>query len=485
MTESKKLSASYLPECSNCGSTDLNLRACTGCRAAQYCGVACQLQHWKAKDGHKLKCTRSLKPASVVPSPTKDTRVGRLCSICLEPLRSSGVVALSCAHLFHLGCIAQLPVVRDRQLCPDCRSIIPTIPTKPIATADLLYLEIVSQVKAGICSWDDLRGTERADMDVALSTWKTLATCDNCENAQFLLANAYFSGHGVASDPAQGFHWMRISAENGNNLAQMNLAIRYQNGDCLPMDLERSFYWFSRACETSDDPFAMFALGMCYRQGHGTKQDHRTATNWLRKSAEAGKKEAQYQYGRQLLLGNGTPPFPSAAVAWFWKSSTQGYFLAHCILGVLLVKGTGMPQNYAEAARLIKLASVRSCHGMYLLGVLYRRGVGVAQSKEEARRCFLKSAQAGHAAACFQLGCSYCLDDGSVEDVHEGNVWLRRAANGGYPFYDIVSIPGSIHEPDANVVSLDKLKARFLVEESWIYEDHWIFDSHHSFLEFQ
>ena len=46
--------------CSNCGvpdgSSGVVLRSCSRCNGAQYCGTACQSQHWKAPGGHKATC---------------------------------------------------------------------------------------------------------------------------------------------------------------------------------------------------------------------------------------------------------------------------------------------------------------------------------------------------------------------------------------------------------------------------------------------
>ncbi|PNH02454.1 hypothetical protein TSOC_011570 [Tetrabaena socialis] len=46
------------PRCTNFGGTEagLRLQACSGCRAARYCGTDCQRQHWR--EGHMAECGR-------------------------------------------------------------------------------------------------------------------------------------------------------------------------------------------------------------------------------------------------------------------------------------------------------------------------------------------------------------------------------------------------------------------------------------------
>ena len=48
-----RISGRYM--CANCGAADLPLNACDRCKITQYCGKACQVQHWK-HGGHKERC---------------------------------------------------------------------------------------------------------------------------------------------------------------------------------------------------------------------------------------------------------------------------------------------------------------------------------------------------------------------------------------------------------------------------------------------
>jgi hypothetical protein len=42
--------------CSGCGGLAVELKKCSGCRVAEYCGRDCQLAHWK-QGRHKHECT--------------------------------------------------------------------------------------------------------------------------------------------------------------------------------------------------------------------------------------------------------------------------------------------------------------------------------------------------------------------------------------------------------------------------------------------
>ena len=40
--------------CKHCGKTGADMKTCTGCKLAKYCGPVCQRANWKA--GHKKTC---------------------------------------------------------------------------------------------------------------------------------------------------------------------------------------------------------------------------------------------------------------------------------------------------------------------------------------------------------------------------------------------------------------------------------------------
>jgi hypothetical protein len=101
-------------ECANCLTPESPLKQCSRCKLVQYCGRACQTQHWKAS--HKSRC---VKVSDRAPSLFADLPKveGDACRICLESLQSaSATTALSCGHTFHASCVA------DQAACPLCRS---------------------------------------------------------------------------------------------------------------------------------------------------------------------------------------------------------------------------------------------------------------------------------------------------------------------------------------------------------------------------
>ena len=118
--DKKKQKNLGLKECLNCGGHEFPLSNCSRCKISSYCGKACQLQHWN--DGHESFCIpfhQRFQKGFVEPENDR----GVLCMICQDSLTSRTEMILSCSHVFHIACIADL--LRYTELaktCPTCRT---------------------------------------------------------------------------------------------------------------------------------------------------------------------------------------------------------------------------------------------------------------------------------------------------------------------------------------------------------------------------
>ncbi len=72
----------------------------------------------------------------------------------------------------------------------------------------------------------------------------------------------------------------------------------------------------------------------------------------LRKQAESGNPQAQFQLGLYYYLGkiDGKVDYEKA-VYWFTKSAEQGNTNAQTNLGIMYENGQGVKQDYAEALK--------------------------------------------------------------------------------------------------------------------------------------
>jgi TPR repeat protein len=113
-------------------------------------------------------------------------------------------------------------------------------------------------------------------------------------------------------------------------------------------------------------------------------------------------------------------------------SAEQGDADAQSNLGTNYYYGTGVPQDYKEAAKWYR-KSAEQGHAMAQnhLGFMYSNGEGVPQDDKEAVKWYRKSAEQGDADAQSNLGYMYYIGTGVIEDYVTAYAWVSVAkANG-------------------------------------------------------
>ena len=90
----------------------------------------------------------------------------------------------------------------------------------------------------------------------------------------------------------QGTAWYRRAAEQGERIAQYNLAVMLFRGDGVARDVEEALQWYEKAAEQGM-PEAQTALGDLYAIGAGVAADPEAARRWYEKAASQGHAAAQ------------------------------------------------------------------------------------------------------------------------------------------------------------------------------------------------
>ena len=105
------------------------------------------------------------------------------------------------------------------------------------------------------------------------------------------------------------------------------------------------------------DAEAQFNLGVMYAQGQGTPQSYPDALKWYRKAAEQGNANAQFNLGVMYDQGQGTPQSYPDALKWYRKAAEQGHVDAQYNLGVMYWFGQGTLQNHIMAHMWFNLSA--------------------------------------------------------------------------------------------------------------------------------
>ena len=144
---------------------------------------------------------------------------------------------------------------------------------------------------------------------------------------------------------------------------------------------------------------AQFNYAMMVLRGE-TAGSAADALSWLRKSADQGLAQAQYNLG--LLYENGRLVATSQTLAtqWFRRAAEQGHTQAAVSVATQYFLGRGVPKDEAEAARWYETAAEDGDAGaQYIIASSYEHGYGVAKDLRRALLWYVAAARQGDAVA--------------------------------------------------------------------------------------
>lgn len=102
----------------------------------------------------------------------------------------------------------------------------------------------------------------------------------------------YLLGRGAEQNDTKAFSYFSQAAEQGNALAQSELAYLYAAGKGTNQDYAQAFHWYQKAAE-QDLAGAEYNLGLLYLHGLGTQPNQTLAMQWIKKSAAHGFEPAR------------------------------------------------------------------------------------------------------------------------------------------------------------------------------------------------
>lgn len=123
-------------------------------------------------------------------------------------------------------------------------------------------------------------------------------------------------------------------AQLGNAEAQNDLGVFYQSGRGVPLNLQKAFYWISKAADQGV-AVAMYNLGQMYYEGIGCPKDDCKAFYWWNKSAIAGHKNGIQNTAVAYYTGVGTPINIKQAEYFFLKAADNHSRDAMYYLGLI------------------------------------------------------------------------------------------------------------------------------------------------------
>ena len=231
--------------------------------------------------------------------------------------------------------------------------------------------------------------------------------------AQFNLGHLYSIGKNTIKDHEEATAWYRKAASHGHAGAEWRLGDMYLYGRGGSKDAAHAAVWYRKAAQRDHSVYArpaQLALGKMYRTGIGVPKDAHAAVAWYRRAAES--LTARIALGEMYARGEGVPRNAEAAVAWYRRDDTleqevsvplnvepyvefvrkradNGDVNAQFDLGWMHHHGKGVPEDAATAAVWYRRAAGHGdARAQFNLGVMYTLREGVSRDLVEAHAWF-------------------------------------------------------------------------------------------------
>ncbi|WP_306151975.1 CHAT domain-containing protein [Roseovarius sp. MMSF_3281] len=301
-----------------------------------------------------------------------------------------------------------------------------------------------------------------ADPALAFGYFERAAAAGNLF-AMSNLSNMLMDEDGAFYDPERGQAVRRKAAEGGNPFAAENLARNLMYGDdANEAHMAEAVTWYKLAAK-GRSPRAMAELGRAYRYEKGVKRDDAVARAWWEKGDALGNNYSTYQLANLYRFGNGVAKDLDKAAALFTKAGDNGYAKAYYALGRLYrfdtagahekaVKawrkaaklgyaaaydelgvayyfGRGVPQDYAEAARLSMIgAEMGNRRTQATIADMLFNGIGVTRDEQTAVKWYQEAVEDGYAYAMHKLAIAYGDGRGVEQDLEKAFELYSQAA---------------------------------------------------------
>jgi TPR repeat protein len=152
----------------------------------------------------------------------------------------------------------------------------------------------------------------------------------------------------------------------------------------------------------------------------------------LQVRADGGDAQARTIVALHYLRGEGVPQSDAAAARWARLAATQGDAVAQYVLATLYHQGSGVPQDSRAAFGWFQAAALQGNRkAMHDLAIAYAQGQGVQKNPQEAAHWFARAALLGYVDSQFDLAVLYERGEGVPQSLNDAYKWYAIAAAQG------------------------------------------------------
>lgn len=222
---------------------------------------------------------------------------------------------------------------------------------------------------------------------------------------------------------------LRKKAKAGNPFAMHQIALLYQRGLGVKINLQKALEWHEKAGEKGL-VMALVDAGNLYLSE--MLLDEEKAYHCYLKAAAKGYHEAEAHLGDCYYCGIGVEEDAVKAEVCFRRAIDHGNIEACDALGTMYVMGDCMEAKEEEALRCFEIGAKRgspSCY--YKWADCYFFGRGTESNYAKALELYEKAWDMGYVSAAASIGMLYIIGADGENKEELGFQWIQKAADAG------------------------------------------------------
>lgn len=191
----------------------------------------------------------------------------------------------------------------------------------------------------------------------------------NSPRIAVLLATLLMCATTMSADEVGEFQTLRSRAENGDSVAQAELAFRYRDGKGVAKNDAESMKWAHRAADAGNAD-ALDFVGFTYLRGAVVKRNPAVAFGYF-KAAANDSAQAAFNLGQCYFGAQGTEQDIPKALEWWKKAAERGHGRAASTAAMAYLSGEGVAADPVLARKLAeRAAELNDPSGLIVLGEL-------------------------------------------------------------------------------------------------------------------
>ena len=270
------------------------------------------------------------------------------------------------------------------------------------------------------------------------------AANQNSEIGMLKLAECYKRGVGVTQDNAKAFSLYEKSANRGNTNAMIILSDMYTKGEGVDKNISKALYWKEELAFSGNSDAQKYILAnqsVEYEKADISADDvlkiardsyKDKSYDWAKfcfeRAISLGNKDAMFDYGKLLYLGNGVTKDCNKAIELLSKLGEEHNHLgAQMALSQIYNENKGVPSDIKkEMYWLTKAADNGNDRAQLNLGYYYKYSKEVKKNKKLGFSMYEKAAMQGNQNAIREMVYSYALGEGTKKDYSSSLIWLAK-----------------------------------------------------------